>query len=309
MTSRFPGCHGIHVEPAAIGLDLGWMEDRPPAFVRVDVADEVPRAPEAELLWEQVEPPGFGLPSITTQTWREEQGSTWVGNTFNLALRVDHANAVVTVAPKDGNRQVLLEALASIALPLFAQQRGALVLHGAAAAHEGKGILLCAEGGSGKSSLLMGLVSAGWKAITEDQCIIDWDEAGNHRIWPGPSWVRLKQGTPPTTLVAGAEPRFEALDKVAWDLHEWMARASAHLEKIVLLEPPSGEEVVWEAVPTDRVIQQLTRHVTWIQGATEFAPQSLPQVVRMAMEVPAFRMRLPVRPDWLDQGVPLLTGS
>src|SRR5205807_7134770 len=51
------------------------------------------------------------------------------------------------------NRQVLLEGLASLALPLVAQHTGSLILHGAAASREGKGVLLCATGGSGKSSL------------------------------------------------------------------------------------------------------------------------------------------------------------
>jgi hypothetical protein len=306
---RFPACHGIEIEPADIGLDLGWLQDRPPASVSVEIVEELRRAAAAELVWQLVEPPDFGLPAITTETWREADGNTWIGNTLNMALRVDYANAVVTVAPKNGNRQVLLEALASLALPLLAQHRGALVLHGAAVAQRGRGILLCAVGGSGKSSLLMGLASTGWEAISEDQCVVDWDEFGSHRVWPGPSWVRLKQGVPPTTLVVGTAPRFEAVDKVAWDLAEWIAHAPAHFEKIVLLEPPGGDEVVWEALPPERAIPELASHVTWIQGREDFAPQTLPQVVRLTMEVPAFRMRLPIQEDWLEHGVALIAES
>jgi hypothetical protein len=306
---RFPACHGIEIEPADVGLDLGWLQDRPPASVRVEIVEEVERAADAELVWQLVEPPDFGLPAITTETWREADGNTWIGNTLNVALRVDYANAVVTVAAKDGNRQVLLEGLASVALPLFAQHRGSLVLHGAAVAHHGRGILLCAVGGSGKSSLLMGLVSAGWEAVSEDQCVVDWDELGSHRVWPGPSWVRLKQGVPPTTLVVGTAPRFEAVDKVAWDLGEWIAHAPARFEKIVLLEPPGGHDVIWEALPPERAIPELASHVTWIQRREDFAPHTLPQVVRLTMEVPAFRMRLPIHDDWLEHGITLLAES
>ena len=309
MDSQSPACHGIQVEPAELGLDLGWLHESPPATVRVEVVEKVERAPDAELVWQLVEPADFGLPTITTQTWQEPQGSTWLGNTLNMALRVDYVRRTITIAPKDGDRQVLLEGLASVALPLFAQHSGALVLHGAAAARDGHGVLLCAVGGSGKSSLLMALVASGWQAISEDQCAVGWDETGRHRVWPGPSWVRLKQGDPPTTLVVGTKPRFEAVDKVAWDLGQWMAHAPAQLEKIVLLEPPGGDEIVWEPLPTQQAIAELAKHITWIKSEEDFAPSSLPQVVRLAMEVPAFRMRLPVRRDWLDHALPVLAES
>lgn len=282
------------------------MRERPPARVRVEVVGAVERAPDAQLVWQLDEPPDFGLPAITSQTWHEPDGSTWLGNTLNMALRVDYVHNVVTVAPKDGNRQILAEALASVALPLYAQHAGALVLHGAAVARDGRGLLFCATGGSGKSSLLMALVASGWQAVSEDQCAVDWDETGRHRVWPGPTWVRLKQGDPPTRLVVGAAARFEAVDKVAWDLGEWMAHAPTRLEKLVLLEPPGGDTVIWEPVPPEAAIPQLAQRVTWIKGDDEFAASSLPQVVRLAMEVPAFTLRLPFRSDWLDQALPLL---
>lgn len=273
------------------------------------MVETIDRAQDAELVWQIVEPPDFGLPAITTETWREATGSTWLGNDFNMALRVDYDGGVVSVAPKDGSQQILLEALASIALPLVAQHRGGLVLHGAAAARGGKAVMLSAEGGSGKSSLLMALVADGWEAVSEDQCVIDWDDTGAHRLWPGPKWVRLKQGVAPTRLVVGTSPRFEALDKVAWDLEPWMTRGPSQIEKIVLLDPPGGDKVVWEPIPTAEAVAQLSRHVTWVQSPQEFPRATLPQVVRLLMEVPAFKMRLPVRDDWLDFGVPLLAGE
>ncbi|HZT91508.1 MAG TPA: hypothetical protein VFA05_05655 [Gaiellaceae bacterium] len=303
---QLAACHGIGVSPAEIGLDLGWLRVPPHADVRVDVVEEVPRDPEAQLVWELEEPPGFGLPSITTQTWQEPDGSTWLGNTLNMSLRVDYDRRAVTVAPKGGNRQVLLEALASVALPLVAQRAGSLVLHGAAAADDGHAVLICAPGGSGKSSLLMGLVAAGWSAISEDQCVVTWDGGGSHRLWPGPTWVRLKQGVAPRTLVVGTAPRFEALDKVAWDLSPWIAHEPARLERLVILEPPGGDEIVWEPVAPQNVIPLLAGQVTWFQSESDFARAALPQVVRLAMEVPATRMRLPFREDWLPEGLALL---
>ena len=301
-------CHGIAIEPASVGLDLGWLSQAPASSVRVDVVDRVDRLAEAELVWQLVEPPEFGLSAITTETWRELGGTLWVGNTLNLSLRVDAANGVITIAPRGRDRQVLLEGLASVALPLLAQSRGVLVLHGAIASREGRGVLLTAAGGSGKSSLLMALVADGWSAVSEDQCAVDWDDEGNHRVWPGPSWVRLKQGVAPTRLVVGSAPRFEALDKVGWDLGPWMSHEPARLEKIVVLEPPGGDELVWERLATPAVITALAKQVTWLQDRATFAASSLPQVIRLASEVPGFRMRVPKRSDWLDHAVPLVEG-
>jgi hypothetical protein len=307
--TEIAGCHGIAVEPPEIGRELGWFEQPPPRGVRVEVVDAVAHAPDAELVWQLDEPSGLGLPPITTQTWQEPDGSTCVENTLNMSLRVDYGRSVVTVAPKDGNRQVLLEALASLALPLVAQQSGALVLHGSAVVTGDSAVLLCADGGSGKSSLLMGLVAAGSRAISEDQCVIDLDSSGAHRIWPGPSWVRLKQGTPPASLVAGTAPRFEALDKVAWDLGEWMAHGPARLERIVLLEPPGGDETVWEPVARDAAIARLAPHATWFNDQEAYARSVLPHIVGLAMAVPAFRLRIPRQRDWLPHGVAILTGA
>ena len=85
-----------------------------------------------------------GFPTISSQTWEEPDGRVWLGNTLNLSLRVDYDRNVVSVAARDGNTQVALEALASIALPLVAQHNGSLVLHGSAASVDGSGRCCCA---------------------------------------------------------------------------------------------------------------------------------------------------------------------
>lgn len=307
MSTPVPGCHGVAVTPASLGLELGWLERRPPLAVDVEVVEAVERQPDAELVWQLDEPPAFGFPAITSQTWQESPESVWVGNTLNLSLRVDHRRNVVSVAAKDGNLQVVLEALASIALPLVAQWNGSLVVHASAACIDGSAVMLCAQGGSGKSSLLMGLVAAGWEALSEDQCVIDLDSEGRHRVWPGPSWVRLKHGAASPVLVRGRAPRFEAADKVAWDLgDDHVAHSPAALERIVVLEPPGGSELVWEPLAEADVISALAKQATWLLGQDAYAQAVLPLLVKLGMSVPGFRMRIPRQPDWLKHGVALL---
>lgn len=304
---QIPACHGVGIRPQEIGLQLGWLADPPPSEFAVELAEDVARSRGAELVWTLEEPPGHGLPAITVQTWREPDGSTWFGNTLNMRLRIGYSDRRITVAAKNGNQQVTLEALASVALPFVAQHQGGLVIHGSAVGKDGQGVLVCAQSGSGKSSLLMGMAAQGWQAISEDQCVVDWDQEGRHRLWPGPSWVRLKKWDTPKSLVLGRKPRFEALDKNAWDLSEWMAHTPVRVRKIVLLEPPGGDAAVWEEVTREYAIPRLGWHVTWMDRREDFPGAVLPHVVRLLMEVPVYRMRLPVREDWLKLGIHLLS--
>jgi len=306
VSALVPACHGVAVAPASLGLQLGWLTEHPPLAVDVELVDTVQRAPNAKLVWEFEEAAAFGLPRITSQSWQESEGSIWIGNTLNLSMRVDCGRQVVTVAAKDSNIQVVLEALASVALPLVAQRSGSLVLHGSAACIDGSAVMLCAESGSGKSSLLMGLVAAGWEALSEDQCVISLEASKRHCVWPGPNWVRLKRGAQSPQLVAGRAPRFEALDKVAWDFGERIAHSPAELDRIVLLEPPGGSERVWEPLTESEVIGALAKHTTWLQQQDAYAGTVLPQLVKLGMSVPGYRMRIPWQPDWLDCGVALL---
>ena len=264
--------------------------------------------PTRELVWQLDEPPAFGLPAITSQTWEEPAECVWVGNTLNLSLRVDYRRNVVSVAAKNGNLQVVLEALASIALPLVAQRNGSLVLHASAACIDGSAVMLCAESGSGKSSLLMGLVATGWDALSEDQCVIDLDADGQSSSLAGPELgaTEARRGCH-HRFVSGQTPRFEAADKIAWDLGKCMAHSPTRLDRIVLLEPPGGTDLVWEPVAEADVIGALAGHATWFQRESDFAPAVLPRLVKLGMSVPGFRMRVPRRPDWLEHGVALLT--
>lgn len=300
-------CHGIAVNPTQVGLELGWLHEQPPRGVVVELAETVDREPHAKLVWEMTEPAAFGLPQITSQTWHEDDGSTWFGNTLNLALRIDYARETIRVAAKDGNRQVLVEALASVALPMVAQRHGGLVFHASAACLDDSATMLCAPGGSGKSSLLVGLVAAGWQALSEDQCVLDLDESGRHLIWPGPNWVRFKQGVAPVWPVV--KRRFELVDKVAWALTDWMAHAPARLERIVFLEPPGCDAPLMESISTDETIVRLISQTTWLQSQESLNQSVLPQIVNLALSVPGFRLKLPRRTDWLPHGISLLTAG
>jgi hypothetical protein len=223
---------------------------------------------------------------------------------LNMSLRIQPLDGRILVATKGNNRQVLLEALASVALPLVAQQNGSLVLHATASCRDGEATLVCGDGGNGKSSLLIGLAAAGWQPMSEDQCIID-SVRGCSRVWPGPSWVRLGRDAAVPAVLDNL--RFEALDKVAWDLEPRIAHSPARVSRIIFLESPGGDKPAWERIPEGTAIGMLARHATRLQRPSDFGPTVFPKAVDLARAVPAYRMRLPWNADWLSQGVALLT--
>ena len=65
-------------------------------------------------------------------------------------------------------------------------------LHAAAAAHDGRLIVLPAESGSGKSTTVAGLVRAGWQYATDEACVIDPETL---RVLPYPKPIGLERGS------------------------------------------------------------------------------------------------------------------
>jgi SynChlorMet cassette protein ScmC len=66
-------------------------------------------------------------------------------------------------------------------------QRGGLTLHGALLEHEGRGILLAAKGGSGKSTCCRRLPGH-WKAWCDDETLLALDGSGGYVAHPFPTW-------------------------------------------------------------------------------------------------------------------------
>ena len=238
---------------------------------------------------------------------RSRRSCVWVGNTLNLSLRVDYRRNVVSVAAKDGNLQVVLEALASIALPLVAQRSGSLVLHASAACIDGSAVMLCAESGSGKSSLLMGLVAAGWEALSEDQCV---DRPRRRRS--SSSLARPELGaTEARRAATAARRRADATIRGArqgcvGSRRPGRALAGDARAGSSCSSRPVGASSSGSLLPRHEVIGALARHATWLQRQDDFAPAVLPGLVKLGMSVPGFRMRMPRQPDWLEHGVALL---
>jgi hypothetical protein len=216
-----------------------------------------------------------------------------------LMLRTDEAalsippdrRSIVVEAPRES---LVRQLVTTYGFPLVLDGTPTLVLHGCAVAppDEDVAYIVCGRSGSGKSSLLVGLVEAGWRALSEDVSVVDLRD--DPAVWPGPPWVR-RTGEGPT----GASVRFRTPDKTAWDIEPWRLGRPVRLGGIGFLEAPGGPTVAVEAIDSPEAIRRLARSTVWLLEPGRRAAATFEPSVRVAQATRAFRLRFPLSPDWV----------
>ena len=280
----FVGCHGVAVDPPAWGERLGRTVGTPLTQLRVGELAEPAVAAGAVRLWQ--------INEVGQELWAAADGQSWLTVEGNTALRMDPSLREVLLRPM--REAAALQLLTTFVVPRLAQQAGAVVVHAASFARDGRAIAVCAGSGGGKSSLTVALAERGWSVLSEDLTTIVVEPAGAW-VWPGPPWVRL---SPETVLPPGWHPRFTAPDKTGWGLEERMADRPAALAALVFLEPPGGAKPSWETLVQPATLARLARHLPWTGDPEQRAAQLFPGAVRLAGSVPARTLRLPISPDW-----------
>lgn len=77
------------------------------------------------------------------------------------------------------------------AFGILLHQRGALVLHGAAVAKNGRAIAICGASGAGKSTLAAALCREGYSFVADDICVVDLDERRHPVVLPDGRRLKL----------------------------------------------------------------------------------------------------------------------
>ncbi|MBL6938499.1 MAG: hypothetical protein ISS15_02775 [Alphaproteobacteria bacterium] len=76
-------------------------------------------------------------------------------------------------------------------LGILLHQRGALVLHGAAVARDGRGIVICGHSGAGKSTLAAALCRIGCSFVTDDICAVSMNTSHEPIVLPDGRQLKL----------------------------------------------------------------------------------------------------------------------
>jgi hypothetical protein len=189
---------------------------------------------------------------------------------------------------------IALQLLTTFVIPRLAQETGAVVVHAASFAREGRAIVVCAESGGGKSSLVVAMAAHGWRVLSEDLTAISVGAAGA-AVWPGPPWVRLH---PDALVPSGWHSCFTAGDKTGWSLEGKMAEQPASLAGLVFLEAPGGPRPTSDSLAPAAAVAGLARHLPWTGDPEERASRLFPGAVRLAGAAPARTLRLPVSSSW-----------
>ena len=176
------------------------------------------------LAWELNEPRPIRISSDHIADLDRAKRSNLVREHLNLALRIDHARQVITIATKGGNRRSAAGGPGKrrIADGCAAPQRDRRPrLVGMPRRQRSTPVR---NGRQRQVESMVGLDAAGWQAMSEDQCVIEPDKTAI------PHLARIQLGA----IQAGCRCpvplgqrawRFQAVDKVAWQFNGWMARA------------------------------------------------------------------------------------
>jgi hypothetical protein len=289
--AAWSGCHGVRVDGDSIDLGTSRGDPLTTGVLRYDNV----APPTGTQLWSQ--------DGEAAALFRRDDGRLVLASPRAAALEVDPRDATVTVAPGDPGVQRQLAA--SFGVPLLLHGQDVLLVHGSAAARGDDAIVVCADSGSGKSSMLVRLIDDGWRSLSEDLCAIDLRDPQRPRVWPGPPWVRVAHGEPGPV---GTEVAFSSADKAAWDLAAKHAAGPVEMQRLVLLEPPGGDATTRDVMSNADALRALARHAVWLLDPAERGRRLFDPVAKVASRVQSVRVRLPRRDGWRDS-VPGLLGA
>jgi hypothetical protein len=151
----------------------------------------------------------FSCQEMKATTYRIVQGTG--ENPFRLSRGRRNLNAVATVG---GSIQSLLWQINS---EVIRNARRHLLIHAAAASWRGRGIVMPAESESGKTTLVTGLIRAGFDYLSDEAAVID------------PKTLSLIPYAKPLSMEAGTLEAIPELKKQLHPAFAWTTRFSYHL--------------------------------------------------------------------------------
>lgn len=107
----------------------------------------------------------------------------------------EHGTICLFSPPQNKDELVFRAMEVSLAIAHAAQQHGGVLVHGGLAEYEGKGVILAAPGGTGKSTAASRLPHP-WRSLSDDAALIVRDLQGSYFAHPWPTWSQFYENGP-----------------------------------------------------------------------------------------------------------------
>ena len=109
-----------------------------------------------------------------------------------LIAKIQKGKKIFVQLAKDIDEEVVSNMLLNIPLGYCMYQKSKFVMHGSAFKKDDNSVLFLGESGSGKSSLVASLIDSG-EVLSEDLCLIDFNEQGDSFISPSLPFIKLEK--------------------------------------------------------------------------------------------------------------------
>lgn len=246
-------------------------------------------------------------PCASEPSW-EMIGNTCLLTVPQLARILIEGGREITVAIELGAKERDATAfILGTAFGILLHQRGALVLHGAAVAKDGRAIAICGASGAGKSTLAAALCRDGCSFAADDVCVIDLDEQRRPIVLPDGRQLKLwEESIDKLNLVARrGEAVFETLDKYYIDPFDSAGRPSRLSAIYVLREarPPFQTGIESLALPDAVRVLEYEAYRPNVRAKIGQKPEMLAQAAATLSHAKAFRLTRPRGFEYLAETV------
>jgi SynChlorMet cassette protein ScmC len=114
---------------------------------------------------------------------------------LHLTPTSNNCNAALCIPNPDNQAGIMFINLVRLSLVMAreAHDRGGILIHGALAERDGRGVILAAPGGTGKSTASSRFPHP-WHSLCDDTTLVVRDRHGSYRAHPWPTWSRFLDG-------------------------------------------------------------------------------------------------------------------
>lgn len=228
---------------------------------------------------------------------------------FNTAEFEFNADLTRVTAHADpGAKANLIPEFLTASIPAFQLLlAGRMVLHASAVARNGKAFGILAQSGGGKSTVAATLCQHGFSPVTDDVLTLDWHGETPH-VRPGPTELRLRPGSAALVgrpMAAVHRPTADARTAISFPATDSATQLQA---LITLAIDPTATTTTLTQLNSSESLAAILGHLR-VAGwkDTDVLQRIFAEQVRLARQVPGYRLTMPRGEAGLAEAVRLIT--